>query len=240
MFYNRLGVSIKSKKAISPKTIKNGHGILHRALQQAVAIGYIRNNPSDACVLPRVERKKVKPLDEDEVKAFLEAIKGHRYEILFRVLLFIGMREGEILGLTWDNVDFRNGTILIIQQLQKEKKKKGIFRLVSLKYDRPRRIMPAPLIMQLLKEQKEWKESARKKAGVSWSNPMNLVFTNELGRYHIPQTLVRNYKKIVAEIGRPDARIHDLRHSYATMSLYFGDDVKTVQANLVTQPHRLL
>ena len=61
---------------------------------------------------------------------------------------------------------------------------------------------------------------------------MNLVFTNESGRNLIPQTVVRQFKEIVASIGRPDARFHDLRHSYAVASLRSGDDIKTVQGNL--------
>ena len=74
--------------------------------------------------------------------------------------------------------------------------------------------------------------STRDKAGAAWSNPLNLVFTNELGGNLIPQTVVRNFKEIVAAIGRPDARFHDLRHSYAVASLRSGDDIKTVQGNL--------
>ena len=61
---------------------------------------------------------------------------------------------------------------------------------------------------------------------------MNLVFTNELGGNLIPQTVVRHFKEIVTSIGRPDARFHDLRHSYAVASLRSGDDIKTVQGNL--------
>ena len=131
-----------------------------------------------------------------------------------------------------DRTDFKSGTILIDKQLQKEKKAGGQFQLVSLKNDRSRRIMPVPLVMDLLHEQEAKQLEMKRVAGVAWSNPMNLVFTNELGRYHIPQTLVRNYKKIVNEIGKPDLRFHDLRHSYAVASLQSGDDIKTLQCNL--------
>ena len=75
-------------------------------------------------------------------------------------------------------------------------------------------------------------EEHKAQAGEAWSNPMNLVFTNELGRNLIPQTVVRDFKKIVTSIGRPDARFHDLRHSYAVAAILAGDDIKTVQGNL--------
>ena len=231
-FYNGLREPTKDRDAVSPKTVKNVHGILHKALQQAVANGYIRFNPTNSCILPRVEKKELQPLDEAETKLFLDAVKGHRFELLFTFTLFSGLREGEALGLTWDRVDFMRGTILISKQLQKEKKKGGEFRLVSLKNDKPRRITPAPWVMQLLRDRKLQQYEHKEKAGAAWSNPMNLVFTNELGGNLIPQTVVRHFKEIVASIGRPEARFHDLRHSYAVASLRSGDDIKTVQGNL--------
>lgn len=231
-FYNGLREPTKDRDAVSPKTVKNVHGVLHKALQQAVANGYIRFNPTNSCILPRIEKKELQPLDEAETKLFLDAVKGHRFELLFTFTLFSGLREGEALGLTWDRVDFMRGTILISKQLQKEKKAGGEFRLVSLKNDKPRRITPAPWVMQLLRDRKLQQYEHREKAGAAWSNPLNLVFTNELGGNLIPQTVVRHFKEIVASIGRPDARFHDLRHSYAVASLRSGDDIKTVQGNL--------
>lgn len=85
-FYNGLDMA--------PKSVRNVHGILHKALQQAVTNRYIPFNPADACILPRAERKELHPLDDAQITAFLTAIKGHRYEALFTVTLFTGMREG--------------------------------------------------------------------------------------------------------------------------------------------------
>ena len=231
-FYNGLRESTKDREAVSPKTVKNVHGVLHKAMQQAVANGYIRFNPTNSCILPRIEKKELQPLDEAETKLFLDAVKGHPLELLYTITLFTGLREGEALGLTWDRVDFMRGTILISKQLQKEKKKGGEFRLVSLKNDKPRRITPAPWVMQLFRDRKLQQYEHKEKAGAAWSNPMNLVFTNEFGGNLIPQTVVRHFKEIVASIGRPEARFHDLRHSYAVASLRSGDDIKTVQGNL--------
>lgn len=124
-FYNGLSRPDKDRPGLAPKTIKGVHGVLHKALQQAVAIGYIRSNPADACTLPRVERKELTPLDGEQIQAFIKAIQGHKYETLFTVALFTGMRQGEIIGLMWDCVDFDGGTILINKQLHLEKKRGG-------------------------------------------------------------------------------------------------------------------
>lgn len=141
-FYNKLGQMNGDKPGLSPKTIKDIHGIFHKALQQAVAAGYIRSNPADACILPRVERKQLNPMDESQIQAFLEAIRGHRYEALFTVTLFTGMRQGEVLGLMWDCVDFDRGIILIDKQLHLEKKRGGQYVFASLKNDKARTIAP--------------------------------------------------------------------------------------------------
>ena len=85
------------KKDLSAKSIRNVHGVLHKALEQAVDIDYIHANPASKCKLPRVEKADIKPLDIPDT---LQAIKGHRFETLFTVGLFTGMRISEILGLT--------------------------------------------------------------------------------------------------------------------------------------------
>lgn len=217
---------------LSPKSIKNIHGVLHKALQQAIAAGLIRSNPADACALPRVEKAELHPLDEQETRAFLEAIQGHEFETLYLVTLFTGMREGEVLGLTWPCVNFASGTILIKQQLQREKKAGGQYSLVPLKNDKPRTITPAPSIMELLRQHRKKQAAWQLRAGELWDNPAGLVFTNELGKHLVAWTVAKKFKRIVASIGRPDARFHDLRHSYAVAAIRSGDDIKTVQQNL--------
>ena len=230
-FYNSLQSGSQGKKQLSPKTIKNIHGVLHKALQQAVAVGYLRFNPSDACTLPRIVRKELAPLDEEESLAFLRAIQGHPMEDLFKVALFTGMREGEVLGLMWDCVNFENGTILINKQLQREKKKGGRYVFAPLKNDKARSITPAPSIMEVLKRHYAAQQEQRCLAGEAWTES-GLVFTNELGDHLAPHTAYSNFKRIAAAIGRPDARFHDLRHSYAVAAIRSGDDIKTVQGNL--------
>ena len=227
-FYNGL-----SHKGLSAKTVKNVHGVLHELLQQAVRIGYLRMNPSDACTLPRVVKKEIKPLGDDAIRQFLAAIQGHRFEILLMVTLFTGLREGEVLGLSWDCVDFDKGTLLIDRQLQRAKDESGerCYSLVPLKNDKWRRITPADSVMELLRRQWSRQAEWRLRAGPAWEDS-GLVFTNELGEHLSPYTVYHNFKRLAASIGIPEARGHDLRHSYAVAAIKSGDDIKTVQGNL--------
>lgn len=228
-FYNDL----TRVNGLSAKTVKNVHGILHKALQKAVELRYIGFNPADACTLPRIEKKEIQPLTEAEMKAFLATIsEGERLKDLFTVALFTGMREGEICGLSWDCIDFENGTIMVRQQLQREVIRGGSFYIASTKNDKSRKITPAPFIMVLLKEVKRMQAENRLKAGRAWANKWNLVFVDEIGNHMYPDTVLGRFKRVAARIGKPEARFHDLRHTYAVTALQEGDDIKTVQANL--------
>ena len=225
--YNEL----QTEKGLSPKTIKNVHGVLHRALEQAQKMGYIRNNPLAAVTLPRIEKKQIKPLEDNELCAFLKEIRGDTYELVYFVTVFTGLRQGEVLGLTWDCVNFEKHTLLINKQ---HGKKKGTceYCFSSLKNDRPRLIEAADGVMDALKKQqiRQQRWAARLKDG--WENSDNLVFTTETGRYLCNQTVYLAFKKVMCRLHLDATRFHDLRHTYAVNSLKSGDDIKTVQENL--------
>lgn len=227
--YNALSEPQDGSPGLSPRTIQKIHAILHKALKQAVRIGYIRFNPADACTLPRVERKELKPLDEQETRAFLLAIQGHRFETLFTMALFTGLRQGEILGLLWECVDFKRGVILINKQLQHRKGGEHYFS--PLKNNKTRTITPAPWVMHLLRSHRAAQAEQRMKYADIWEDS-GLVFTDELGHHLTANAVYKDFKAVVASIGRPDARFHDLRHSYAVAAIRSGDDIKTVQGNL--------
>lgn len=229
--YNSLGAQENGGKALSAKTIKNVHGVLHKALQQAVSNGYIRFNPTDSCVLPRVIKKDLQPLNEDQISTFLKAIKGHRLEDLFITTLFTGMREGEVCGLLWDCVDLEKGTMTINKQLQLVRNTRGEHQLLPTKNSKGRTITLAPSVIKVLRGVRRKQMENRLRYGECWENS-GFVFTDELGRYLKPQAVRREFKKVVVEIGCPDTRFHDLRHSYAVAAIKSGDDIKTVQENL--------
>ena len=228
---NDLQRGTSGRKPLSAKTVKDIYGILHRALGQAVEVGYLRINPSDACKLPRVERAEIKPLDEAQTAAFLNAIHGQPFERLFIVDLLTGLRQGELLGLRWKDVDFDAGTVTVAQQLLKSKEKGGAYFFGSLKNDKTRLLTPAPSVMKALREQRRVQTEWRLKAGEFWEDS-GLVFTDELGHHLSHVTVRKHFKKAVESIGIPEARFHDLRHSFAVNSLQAGDNPKTVQENL--------
>lgn len=123
-FYNELAKPSKPDATpLSAKSIKNIHGVLHKALKQAVLIGYLRANPTEACILPRIIKKEMHPLEENQVSVFLREVQGHPHEYLYKIALFTGLRESEVLGLGWEHIDFQAGTLTVKRQLRREQKK---------------------------------------------------------------------------------------------------------------------
>lgn len=227
----QLYTNLLKERELSPKTVRNIHGVLHRTLEQAKLLGYIRVNPADAAVTPRVEKKQVETLDAEDIGKFLAAIRGTKYEYPLFVAVFTGLRQGELLGLTWDCVDFEHGMLLINKQHNRVKGDTE-FRFASLKNDKARVLTAADEVMEVLKLQKERQTAWAAALGDGWSNPDNLVFTTEFGRYINNKVLYQNFKRIMKKLGNPNLRFHDLRHTYAVNSLRAGDDIKTLQENL--------
>ena len=252
-FYNTLGktgrtVKKKDKKTgkitvthepLATKSIRNIHGIFTKALHVAVNVGYLQINPADRVTLPRVEKKEIHPLTDAEVSAFYAEAQKDEYRYLLQILPFTGLRESEAIGLTWDCIDFDAQTITIKQQLVKKPKADGGVGLAETKNSKIRVIKPAPTVMQLLKQRERQQMGQRLKAGELWEGWQNekerktaLVFTTLTGSYLSPQTVYIHCKKLFDRIGAEDHTVHDLRHSYAVLSLQNGDNVKTVQGNL--------
>lgn len=169
----------------------------------------------------------------------MQIADGDEYGALFKMILFTGLRESEAIGLTWDCVDFNAGTIKVCKQLQKRPLKDGGFTFAPLKNDKARTIKPAPFVMDILESRKREQNAHRLRAGEVWSgwnteqeHKSALVFTTALGSNLSPQTVYNHYKKLAKQVGAPQTCVHDLRHTYAVLSLQNGDDVKTVQGNL--------
>ena len=245
-FYNRLqtttryqGRSRKEEKPLSAKTIKNIHGILSKALKTAVEQGLLKRNPAEYAKIPRVEKTEIKPLSDDEVADFMSLCGDTVYGRYLMFVLYTGLREAEAIGLTWDCVDFRRAEIKINKQLQRRVRKDGGYTVASLKNDKVRSITVSPYVLNILKTQKKIQLEERLKAGEYWQGFQNLaeqktafVFTKPDGDHLRVSTVYDNFKKIARQIGTSDSRVHDLRHTFAVISLQNGDDVKTVQTNL--------
>ena len=231
-FYNRLLKPDKEEaRPLSAKTVRNVHGVLHKALEQAVQVGYIRSNPANACKPPRAAKAEIRPLDADQVSAFLKSLQGHPHEYLYQVTMFTGLRQGEVLGLTWDCLDMERGTLLVKHQLRREQKQGGKYYFSLTKNNKIRVLTLAPSVVRLFRLQKIRQNGMRAKAGELWQET-NLIFTNEMGDRLSYRTVYDCFKRVMVKIGAPSTRFHDLRHTYAVMAIQSGDDIKTVQENL--------
>ncbi len=227
---------VKTGEPLSAKSIKNIHGIISKALNTAVNQGMIRDNVAQRVTIPKVIREEVKPLTEEQQKSFISALQAHRFRNIYTVILFTGLREGEAIGLTWDCIDFRKGTMKVYRQLQRRPQSEGGYQFAPLKNNKTRVIKLSTYILKLMERQKIQQRAEKLAAGERWKGfrtikeqETSLIFTNSIGEHLNIVTLYKQFKQIAAQIGAPEARIHDLRHTFAVISLQNGDDFKTVQ-----------
>jgi integrase len=215
----------KLKQGLSPKTVRYIRGTLRTALNHAVRWGLVTRNAAALVDGPRVPTYEIRPFTPDEARVFLSAARGHRLEALYAVALTLGLRQGEALGLRWDDVDLAMGYLRIARQLQRFD---GKFQLVEPKTARSRRtiVMP-PTITKLLSEHRERQGQERTGAGSRWKE-WGLVFTRADG-YPLDGTVVTHqFHDFLAQAGIPQRRFHDLRHSCATLLLAQGVSPRVV------------
>lgn len=215
----------KSSETLSPKSVKNLHGVLHRALETACEIETIPKNPAEYTKLPKVKKEPIHPLDKDDQAKFRQIISGTMYEDFYILSIYTGMRLSEQIGLTWDRVDFENGSILIDRQLLRFD---GQYNFTTPKHNKIRTISPGAVAMDLLRQIRTEQLENRMAAGSAWNNPEGFVFTDELGKHRVAQTISKHFKEYAKKIGRPEAKMHDLRHTYAVNALQAGIDYKTL------------
>ena len=224
---------------LSPKSIKNVHTTLSKCLNTAVKLKYIRFNPASQTSRPKVSKPNITPLENDEIKLFLQELESEEYADLYKVIVFTGMRKSEALGLSWNNINFKTHSIKINQQLQKRPIRDGGYTIAPVKQDRIRIIVVTQYVMDVLSARKEVQESDKKAAGSAWTDikapngkSSQLVFTKKDGSPINPKAAYLHYNKIAKKLNVDAHRVHDLRHTYAVVSLQNGDDYKTIQENL--------
>ena len=229
----RFVTSLSAQKGLSAKTVRNIHGVLHNMLESAVRDELLLRNVSERCSLPRVTQHQVRAITTAELSRFLHAIDGKQFRNIFFIDIFSGLRLSEILGLRWDDVDFDYDCIYVRQQLQ-QKQIKGDFSyfLAPPKEGKQRKIILAQNAMQVLRHQRAKQLEQRLAAGALWDNSFHLVFTNDFGQPLNRRTVYKHLKRILLDCGMGNYTFHSLRHSFATISLENGDDIKTVQTNL--------
>ena len=222
------------ENGLSPKSVKNTHGILHKALSQAVKLGFVEKNVCDCCELPAIRKKEMHPIVDETLARFLEAIRTDAYGDLMFVALFTGLRESELIGLTWDCIDFEKKKIRVYRQLSKPRgvNANGLYVFSDLKNKKERTFTPMDAVLEVLAHVREQQSEWKRKCGGAWDNPYNLVFTNETGKNLCTTTVWKRFKRIAVAIGAEESRFHDLRHSFATLSIEAGSDIKTVSESL--------
>jgi len=231
-FVNTLSRGTDRPKPLAPKTVRLVHGTLCKALNQSMDLGYITSNPAARVKLPRIDQKQIEVLDSERLNQFIIAIKGHRFENAYLLAVFCGLRQAEILGLTWDAIDTDTGTIRVYRQLLYRSGRGYAF--TSLKNGKERKITPPPYVMEALKRQRnqwiEWKLAA----GDLWNDNDGayFCFCNEIGQHVGRQTLYKAFKKVVAGLNISTMRFHDTRHTAAVTALQSGIDIKAVQTML--------
>jgi len=217
---------------LSPKSVRHVHVLIHNMLEKAVRWDVMIRNVADLVEPPRVPPRDLVVLDGTQARAFLTACRGHRLEALFVLALTTGARSGELLGLSWDQVDLPAGTISIRRSLQELG---GKLVLTEPKTRRSRRTVAIPAVaVEALRRHhvRQLEESLR--LGPAWRNEWNLVFTNEVGapvdRHNL---LPRDYRPLLAKAGLPTSlRFHDLRHIAASLALGQGMPIPAVSEML--------
>ena len=221
---------------VTPTTIRQINTNLKTCLNEAERQGYIQKNWCKLVTLPKKEdNKEVKVLTKQEQEKFLEAIKGHELELLYIVALGTGLRIGEILGLKWSDIDFKNNELHVNRSLQKaaiyedDKIVRYEVQETTPKTKNSLRTIPVPqnIIKKLIAHKKEQNEIILL-LQEEYDNK-NYVFCNKLGKPIEDKRPGRNLKTILTSISIEPIKFHALRHTYATRLFEAGIPPKTVQ-----------
>lgn len=218
-------MNAKLEGGLSPRRVEYMRAVLRRALNQALRWGLVTRNVATLVTPPRAKRNVISPFDADQARAFLQAIHGNRLEALYSVALAIGLRQGEALGLRWQDVDLENSTVHVRHALQKVE---GTLQLVEPKTDRSRRTITLPSVAaRALKEHRERQNEERTNAGQYWEDG-DFVFCSPTGRPLVSSTVTHAFQRCLRDAGLPRQRFHDLRHACASLMLAQGVSARVV------------
>jgi len=212
------------------RTVVLMHAVIHKALSQAVKWGLVPRNVADAVERPRVRRKEFRALEPQEARRFLAAAAEDRLFALYVLAVTCGLRQGELLGLKWEDVNLEQGTLTVRRQLQW---RNGGFFFAEPKSAKSRRTVPLPATaITALKRHRKQQAAERLGLGDGWQD-YGLVFTTEIGTPLNPSNIRnRSFDHVLDKAGLPHIRFHDLRHTCATLLLAQGVHPKLVQEQL--------
>ncbi len=215
----------------SPKTVRDTRGVLHKALNDSVRWQLITRNPVAATTAPSVPRRKYRVLGRDETLRLFEVARDRPIEPILHVAVMCGLRQGEILGLQWADVDLDTGILRVVGAL-KPRAGGGVV-YGTTKQDRVHAMDLGASVVAVLRCHYEWQTVVREWMEKS-DGDQGYVFTHEDGRPIHPQTLRKWWRKLLvdAQIAQPWPRFHDLRHTQGTLLLQLGVHPKVVAERL--------
>lgn len=218
-------------KGLSARSVKYIYQTLNAALRQAVRERVIPFNPAEHCELLRQQKKEMRVFTLEELAIFFKTAQEiSPHFTAFYLNVTTGLRRGELLGITWDCVDFKEGIIDVKQQVTVSKENGPV--LTGLKTEKSRRKIKLDTdTLGLLKFHKRRQENIKKMLGPDYQDN-NLVFATDDGRPINPRTFTKHFSWVLGKSGLSGIRLHDLRHLYATLALEAGVDLKTVSSNL--------
>ena len=225
----------KTKKPLSGKTILEHHRLLRAMLHRAVYWQLIVSNPAERVQPPKAKKPKRRSYDDEQTKILLEnleklTIEDTKYKVAIILTIFTGVRLGELMGLEWQDVDFRNG-IISINRSSQYLSDMGVFTKVPKTESSIREIAIPEFIISLLEEYKLWYDEQKSLYGELWTNS-NRLFVQADGKPMHPSSISKWFVKYVGTIGLPVINFHGLRHTNASLLVAQNVDIAVVSARL--------
>ena len=208
---------VLQEQEIGVFTIRKIHAVLHSALSHALKLNMVGYNPASVAITPKKPAREMKIFDGSQVSQMLIAAKDTRLETILHLAVTTGMRQMELLGLKWLDLDWIKHTLKVERQLVRPEEGKAQFASPKTKFGR-RTISLGSKTIESLRFHYERQHAERQAAGDEWEEN-GLIFTNPMGGPLDPCNLLRNFKKLLRDAGLPVIRFHDLRHTAASLML---------------------
>ena len=229
------GVIERTDKPLSGKTILEHHRLLSAMLHKAVYWQLIVANPAERVQPPKAKKPQRKFYDDDQCKLLLENLSTLeddqiKYKVAITLTVFTGLRLGELMGLEWQDIDFKNG-ILSVKRASQYLSNSGVFTKSPKTESSIRDVAIPDFIVSMLKEYKLWYDTQKSICGELWYES-NRLFVQPDGKPMHPSTISKWFVKYVEQIGLPVINFHGLRHTNATLLISQNIDVTVVAARL--------